>query len=48
MQETASKPVRAVAYYTPEQWERLRVRLFEERKTYAEWAREQADAYLSA
>jgi hypothetical protein len=38
-------PVRKMAYYPPAVWARLRQRLFDENKSYAQWAREQAEAY---
>lgn len=36
-----------VAYYRADRWAELARRLFDENKTYAEWAREQAEVYLA-
>lgn len=39
--------IRKTAFYSPEVWAKLRARLFRENLTFAQWAREQADAYLA-
>ncbi len=38
---------RQMAYFSPELWAKLRRRLFDEDKSFAEWARERAEEYVA-